>query len=194
MPEPTKISPVFETSHQMGEKTPMFAIVLLLGSFPLFGAALLVLSICCIYLSIIKGDIYEAVRLFIYGIGSSVFLLALGWAFIMWGMVRYRFEDEGLSIKFPFHSWYTVSWDDFQQVCIIHGSSAQRGEHRPCPAICCVMKGEKTNLFGRWKSENPFKYRKVFTIVYTPELHEGIKEKCPYEVVDLRDTPNYWTK
>lgn len=31
-------------------------------------------------------------------------------------------------------------------------------------------------------------YKTVIYIEYTPELHAGLKERCPMEIVDLRST------
>ncbi len=103
----------------------------------------------------------------------------------------YRFETEGLYIKYPFRKEKCISWDAFQQVCIVY--NLRTGSHRPLPysSICFVRKGEKKNFLNRWKTGNPFKYDKVIKIPYTEEIYEGIKERCPYDIVDLRDTPGY---
>lgn len=185
------IKPTYEAPHQMGEKTPKFVILLVFSAFPLFGVALMALGIFGLYWEVRNGRIYEGIETFFLAFGTGFFLLILGWKIIMWGGASYRFETDGLHVKYPFHSWHIIPWDSFQQVCVLYSMIKREHAHTD---ICCIMKGEKTNMFGRWKTDNPFKYRTVISISYTPELHEGIKERCPYEIFDLRGTPNYRLK
>lgn len=124
----------------------------------------------------------------------AFFFILYGWATISRGLARYRFETNGLLVKYPLRPWCLIPWDKFQQVCIIYAAYTTRGERRANTAICCVKNGEKKAGNGRWKADNPFRFSSVISIAYTPELHEGIKDKCPYEVCDLRETQAYKLK
>lgn len=192
MNEPKSIKPIYESPHQMGDISMFFKAVIICG-FPCFGIASLIFGFFTAYFLIaVEGDVYSGVFYFILLLCLSLFLLILGWVFLMYFGTHYRFETDGLYVKYPLHSsWRVISWDQFQQVCIVQEEHWAAGQQQIDTAICCVMKGEKKNRYGRWKSHNPFKYRTVIYIAYTPELHEGIKERCPYEVCDLRDTYPY---
>lgn len=184
--------PSYETAHQMGSYSPI-VILLLLGFFPIVGISLSALGIIVAYVSIVN-DGYPIFAIFVFLVFVMViaaFFLVLGWAIISEGLARYRFETNGLHVKYPLHLPHLIPWDEFQQVCVIHAAFTTRGERRANTVICCVKKGEKKNIYGRWKTDNPFRYRSVISIAYTPELHEGIKNRCPYEVCDLRETQTY---
>lgn len=129
---------------------------------------------------------------------SYLFYFMFGIAIIcfgFWSMMTifavYRFETEGLYIKYPFRKEKCVSWDEFQQICLIYELRTGGNTFLPNTVICFVRKGEKKNFLKRWKTMNIFKYDKVFTIPYKGEIYEGIKEKYPHEIVDLRNTPGY---
>lgn len=187
------IRPVFETSHQMGPYSP-FVIFLLLGSFPLIGISLIALGIYTAYAAIVYDgwNYVTAAIVNLVPIGApATFLLWYGWVLIEGGLAKYRFEANGLQVKYPLLPERIISWDEFQQICVVRAAFTTRGERRANTVICCVKKGEKKNIYDRWKTDNPFRYRSVICIAYTPELHEGIKIRCPYEVFDLRDTPAY---
>lgn len=187
------MKPVFETSHQMGSHSP-FVIFLLLGSFPLIGISLIVLGFYTAYEAIVYEGclpVSAVIVCFVYIGLPAAFFLWYGWAHIMRGLARYCFEANGLLVKYPLHTEQRISWDEFQQICIVRSAFTTRGKRRANTDICCVKKGEKKNGYGRWKTDNPFRYRSVICIAYTPELHEGLKVRCPYEVFDLRDTPAY---
>lgn len=187
--------PVYKTSHQMGSYSPII-ILLLLGFFPVLAVGLLILGIYTAYVSIIYDGypielIFPLVSIII---ALATFFLLIGLAFISSGLARYCFKIDGLEVKYPLQPRCLIPWEDFQQVCIVYAAFTTRGERRANTVICCVKKGEKKNIYGRWKTDNPFRYRTVICIAYSPELYEGIKEKCPYKVEDLRNTPAYWLK
>lgn len=182
---------VYETHHQMGTNHPL-VIILLLGFIPFVGICLMMLGLYTTYLSIADGyPIEVSCVVFIIIMSVSVFFLVLGWNHAAEGLARYRFETNGLWVKYPFRSEIVIPWDEFQQVCVIHAEFTTRGKPRANSVICCVKKGEQTNLYGRWKTDNPFHYRSVICIAYTAELYAGIREKCPFDVPDLRETRPY---
>ncbi len=188
MNEPNNIKPAYESPHQFGEKTPKCLIPLISFTLPFIGVAMLLVGVWILCSELYKGNIYDAISTFLIAVFSGGVFFLYGWnVVLMAGGASFRFETDGLCVKYPLHSWHMIPWDCFQQVCVLYSYTGSN----PHPEICCVMKGEKTNMFGRWKTTNPFRYRTVICISYTPELHEGIKEKCPYEVIDLRGTPNY---
>lgn len=185
----------FETSHQMGDY-PKIVISLLLGFFPALGISLLFLGLYASYVSIVyDGYPVGAVLVFLlFVIGVSTYFLMLGWAFISSGLARYRFQENGILAKYPFRSEKLFSWDVFQEICIVNTAFTTRGERRANTVICLVIKGEKKDIHGRWKTENPFRYKTVICLHYRPELAQGLRCKCPYDVLDLRETPAYRIK
>lgn len=184
------IHPIYETSNQMGDY-PRIMIMLMLGFFPFVGIGLFALGTYVAFISIDGYPIWIILMFLLFVMSISTFFLLLGWAFISGGLARYRFESEGLWVKYPLQSWQLISWDEFQQVCVIHTAFTTRGERRANTDICCIKKSEKKNASGRWKADNPFRYHSIICIAYSPALYEGIKERCPYEVTDLRETPAY---
>jgi len=185
------IQPAYESPHQMGQVSMFLKIVSLYGLL-FMGIVITIICIVGMYLDVsAENSVYKIIRSIIQFSIPSAFFLRLGWVFLMYHGAHYCFETDGLHVKYPFRKWRMIPWDCFQQVCVLHKESWSAGRQQIDTAICCVMKGEKKNRFGRWKSHNPFRYRTVIYIAYTPELHEGIKERCPYEVCDLRDTYPY---
>lgn len=177
--------PKYETSHQMGSY-PKIVIFLLLSVFPICGIVLLMLGI---YTVIVDDGylLWPMLLWFSVVVCISGGFLSLGWAFISSGLARYCFEKEGLIAEYPLRKPILIPWEDFQQVCILNTAFTTVGERRANTVICCVKKGEKKNGYGRWKTDNPFRYRSVICIDYQPELYEGLIERCPYEVIDIRE-------
>ena len=165
----------------------------LLSAIPLVGIAIIVGTVYVSYGSLVHDGypIGAVLWLFCYSGGVGVFLLWIGWLFITTGMAQFRFSKEGLYAKYPLKPEQLIPWRAFQQVCVCYCAYTTRGPRRACTIICCVKHGEKRNLYGRWKADNLFRYRTVIAIKYSPELHAGVKEMCPYEVVDLRETRAY---
>ena len=173
----------YQTGDQWGS-VPKWLIWGMLSFFPILGIGLIGLGI----FAILNG---AAVWIFVVLAGIAWFLCYLCWCYCCKGFAKYRFENEGLVVKFPLCQEERIPWNDFQQVCVIHAAYTTRGERKANTVICCVKKGEKKDFYDRWKTDNPFRYRTVICIEYTPELHQGIIEKCPYEVADLRTTLAY---
>ena len=184
--------PIFQTGHQMGQYSPVF-IFILLSFYPFVGIGLIVLGGYSAYTAIVYDGYSPCVTLilcsFIWII--ALFFLILGWVTISDGLSQYWFEEKGLRVKYPLRSAFLIPWDDFQEVCIIFAAYTTRGERRANSVICCIKKGEKKNSRGRWKTDNPFRYRSVISIAYTPYLHEGIKVMYPYQLFDYRERPEY---
>lgn len=125
----------------------------------------------------------------VYAIFPGIFTLILNAFFLSQLFAKYKFNKAGVTVKYPCSAAKLVPWSEFQQVCICYTSYSKLGE--AFVVIACVKHGEKKNLFGRWKTDNPFRHRRVITMDYTDELYQTIKENCPYEVVDLRKTRSY---
>lgn len=102
---------------------------------------------------------------------------------------KYKIDERGIIAKYPFHSVKLIPWSEFQQVCVCYGDYSKANS--AFVYICCVKKDEKKNFYGRWKTNSAFHYRTVITMDYTEQLYDEIKEKCPYEVLDLRNTRAY---
>ena len=102
---------------------------------------------------------------------------------------EYKIEENGIKAKYLYGPENYIPWDEFQQVCECYGDDYKSKIQQVY--ICCVKKGEKKNFFGRWKANDPLHYRTVITMYYTDELYEEIKEKCPYQVPDLRKNRAY---
>lgn len=176
----------YETGRQMGPYPPLVSF-LVLAFFPIVGIAVLMLGIWVMIEGVKDGlSLVFVILSSVLMIGSGVFCLILGWAFISKGMAEYKICSDGLWAKYPLEKPRKISWEEFQQVCVCYAAYTTRGERRANKVLCCVMKGEKKNIYGRWKTDNPFRYRSVITMNYTIELHEGIKENCPFDVVDFR--------
>lgn len=171
---------------------PKWLIALILSFFPVLGLGLVITAFYVSWFSLAEGESIEfVIFFFVFTLIVAVFCITLGWAYISMGLAQYRFETDGLYVKYPLREELLVPWYDFQQVCICRAAYTTRGEPKANDVICCVKHGEKYNWRGRWKTDNPFKYRSVICIAYTPFLAEGISEKCPYDVPDLRNTLRY---
>lgn len=182
----------YESSHQMG-KLPRIWVILLLSFFPILGLGLLIMAGYILYegLFVVAYPVIFTAILAGVTICLAILSLALGWVFLSSGMARYRFTSSGLHAKYPFRRYKFIPWSDFQQICICYAAFTTRGEKKANTVICCVRKGEKKNIYGRWKTDNPFHYQSVICIDYSPELHAGLMEKCQSEVADLRNTHGY---
>ena len=182
----------YYSNTQMGNY-PKYVVFLLFSFFPLLGILLACAAVYASFVSIvIDGSPLElGIALFVYTMSVACFFFVLGWALLSTGLAKYRFKSDGLYAKYPARPEIKIPWDEFQQICICFAAYTTRGVPRANTVICCVKNGEKHNGRGRWKTDNPFRYRSVICIDYKPALVEGLKEKCPYTVVDLRNTPAY---
>ena len=106
----------------------------------------------------------------------------------------YQFHKNGLYVKYPFVNWQCIPWNSFQQICICYTAYSTRGPLRAKTVLCCVKKGEKKNLYGRWKTENPFHQRGVITfggLEIKPDLVLKVQLYCSARIDDLRGYGNY---
>lgn len=176
---------------QMGPY-PKSIVVFLLSFFPLLGFGIGISAFYLSWICLAEGsNVALVLALFVIQMSIAAFCVVLGWTFICAGLAQYRFETDGLYVKYPLKEEFLIPWHDFQQVCICRAAYTTRVEHKANDVICCVKHGEKYNWKGRWKTDNPFKYRSVICIAYTSSLAEGITEKCPYNIPDLRNTLQY---
>lgn len=183
----------YSTSHQMGN-LPNFFIVLLLSIFPLLGVFLFFFAFYVPYYDcVFEGGTIAAFEIgtFIFNILLAISAFMIGWTLIKICLARYRFEDIGLAIKYPLEKEIIVPWEDFQQICVCYDAYTPNVPRRTSTAICCVKKGETKNSVRRWKTDNIFRYRTLICIDYSEPLLNGITEKYPGTVVDLRDPPQY---
>lgn len=185
----------YSTTHQMGDY-PKSIIVLILAFFPLLGIFLSISAICVSY-SIYTFDGYPliySIVLFTCLMLISAICSFVGWAFISRGLAKYRFTDIGLIAKFPLRKEVIIPWESFQQVCVCYAAYTTMGKPRANTVICCVKRGETKSGIGRWKTDNPFRYRSVICIDYSEALFNGLVDKYPGTVVDLRNSPEYRLK
>ena len=183
---------LYETEHQMGPY-PKVIIWAILGAFPTVGTLMMIFAFYAAYLCVaVDGSpISVSILLFTYVFGIGLILVRIGWQFITVGLARFRFSKEGIYSKYPLQQEQLHPWDDFQEVCVCYAAYTTRGPRKANTIICCVKHGERKNLYGRWKADNIFRYRSIISIEYSDALHCGIKEMCPYEVIDLRNTLSY---
>ena len=174
--------------HQMGNYPKLF-FTIALGFFLLVGIGVGVLGFYTAFFT--EGDsITLKIQLLILSMSVAVIVCGFGWATFSSASARYTFTDQGLLVKYPAKKEELISWDAFQQVCVCYAAYTQSGT-RACTVICCVKKGERKNGIGRWKTDNPFRYRTVIRIEYKESLLNGLKDKYPGTVEDLRNTPQY---
>lgn len=185
-------NPIYETKHQMGEHSKP-VIILLLCMLPLIGAMLVSCAFYAAY-AVIALDGYPlsiGLSLFVIVAAVGFTLIHIGWKFITAGLAKYRFAPNGIYAKYPLKPEVFYPWSVFQQVCVCYSAYTTRGPQKANTIICCIKHGEKKNLYGRWKTENPFRYRTVICVNFSLDLLYGVKEMCPFEVIDLRNTPAY---
>ena len=185
------IKPVYEVSEAGKGFWSKFLLILGIGFFYLFGIGVMGVGIFLITLEndLTSIDSFTFFYLFYFMVG--IVIIYFGFWLMITMFAVYRFKTEGLYIKYPFCKEKCISWDEFQQVCVVYSEYHQTKGKPNYSCICFVRKGEKKNFLNRWKTGYPFKYYKVIKIPYTEEIYEGIKERCPYEVLDLRNTPEY---
>lgn len=180
----------YESTHQYG-RMPKWIVLALLSVFFLTAMLVLGSTMLALAYAIAAGtfDIGSLLTTLLYILVAALILRA-GWALSCRGFARYRFEMDGLLVKYPLQKAVLIPWSSFQQVCVCDGSSVPKGM-KTAAVLCCVRHGEKKNLYDRWKTDSIFRYRSVICMDYTPELHRGLQERCPLPVADLRDTAAY---
>ena len=172
--------------RMLGSEKTLPAVVewLMLGFIPAVGAALSILGIACYFLcradgSTVVGSLFTLVYLLV----AAFFVLKFGWLVLTDACAGYTVSAAGVRVKYPLEKERFYSWDDFQEVCIC---SVTYRRMKRVPAICFVIRGEKKNLFDQWKTENPFKFRKVMAFDFSEERLAQLRAYCPYPVPDYR--------
>ncbi len=179
---------VYKTGHQMGIKSPIL-IFLLLAFFPIVGMTSLGLGVW-MYIGSIKQGLSIGFIILSSGFAVTVgiFILILGWLAISDCLVTYKISLEGVYAKYPLTKLKLFKWDEFQEVSVGYARRTPRGQSWALKVVCFIKKGERKNIYGRWKSESLFRHRRVITIAYSDELYEFVKSVCPYRVLDIRKT------
>lgn len=149
-------------------------------------AVSLMMAIFVFYLSRNMLYLYERIISYIV----SYYALVYAYKSHQMDFSKFNIDLDGINAKYPFHAEKLISWDEFQQVCVCYGDYSKAGISA-FVYICFIKKGAKKDFYGRWKANTPSHYRKIITMNYTDELYEEVKNKCPYEVVDLRNTRIY---
>ena len=157
---------------------------LMLWLLPALGVALAISGIlgyfaCRADGSTVGGSLFAMVCAWVY----AYFLLKYGWLLLADACIAYTVTEAGLHLKYPLEKEKLYSWDDFQEVCIC---SVTYQRMKRAPAICFVMHGEKKNLFGQWKTENPFKFRRVMAFDFSEERLTQLRAYCSCPVPDYR--------
>lgn len=171
---------------------PKWLLITMIAFFPLIGVFIIAVSVWLLIdeISTAFPLVFLTTYLPIF-ICSGVFLILLGWNFYSSVTANYKYTTNGLLVKYPFQTEILLPWTSFQQVCVCYATYTTRGEQMANSVICFVKHGEKKNGSMRWKTDNPFRHRRVICIEYTPELYEQVKAVCPYEISDLRHTMAY---
>lgn len=181
-----------KTSNQLVGVPKLLAIILL-SIFPITSMFVLGLAVFLVYIDITRYNLtlINAMLGNIMPITLSIFLLYLSYSLINSSLAKYRFEAEGIRIKYPLRRSCVIPWREFQQVCICYAAYTTFGPRKANTVICAVKHGEKPNMYGRWKTDNPFRYRTVIRIEYCEDRHMQLREYCPLPIIDLRNAPEY---
>lgn len=97
---------------------------------------------------------------------------------------KYEFSPDGVEVKYVGRRTQIIPWDDFQEVCICYADYTAGADSQLTKVICLIKKGEKKNIFGRWKVDNFLRYRSVIRLDYSPALYQKVLDVCPYPIVD----------
>ena len=185
---------VYEVKDQLS-CYPKVIVLIILGFCPALALGILFSAIWLFFFSIMEsGFSYFTLIVLIAQMILSVFLGFLGHSYICRGLAKYKICSKGLIVKYPVEKEKLIVWDEFQQVCICYAAYTTSGKSRANTVICFIKNAEKKNVHGRWKTDNPFKYRDVICLDYSDELRNAIGECCIHEMMDLRNTMAYKIK
>lgn len=177
----------------------MMGIVLLFLGIPLLGFVIFTcfpaLSFCAadLFLEITLLTISRVISRVIFALLLStigIALVSMGWMLISLGKREILFEQTGLRIKYPLEKWRQLPWSAFGKICICYEPdlTPQRNYITAEDTKLCFLRvGE--NSF--WRPHNLFHYRKIFMLPYTEEFLTLVKETCPIQIVDKRDSRVY---
>lgn len=156
----------------------------------MIGTGMILWMIDYISKQILTGEEIEIVFVMLL-ISTGTFWWWFGWLGYTDHKAYFDYSEEGLGVKYLLQKRKVIPWSEFQQVCVCYTSYSTRGQATAHSVLCFVKKGEKKNVYGRWKASNPFRSRSVIAMDYTDELYEEVKKHCPYEIPDLRGKGNY---
>ena len=97
---------------------------------------------------------------------------------------QYEFSQDGVMAKYPGRAQIGIPWDDFQEVCICYADYTSRPDRQLTKVVCLVKKGEKKNIFGRWKVDNFLHCKSVIRLDYSEELYTEIVSLYQRRVID----------
>lgn len=172
---------------------PKILAIFLLSVFPITSMFVLGIAVFLVFIDVTYYNLtpIKAMLDNIMPITLSVFLMYLSYSIINSSLAKYRFEVAGIRIKYPLRHSYIIPWSEFQQVCICYAAYTTFGPRKANTVICAVKHGERPNMYGRWKTDNPFRFRTVIRIEYCEDRYMQLQECCPLPIVDLRNTPAY---
>ena len=126
-----------------------------------------------------------------------VLILALGCLIVSiltftdyWSKIRVSKDGVLVKYPYPFISEKLIPWEAFQTVSICTHSNPSRNYFYPKVYVCMIKHGEKKDIRGNWKIEDPFHFTRVIRLRYTPELVCFLQEKCGITVTDQRNVLN----
>ena len=106
--------------------------------------------------------------------------------------LQVKFSKSGVIVKHALQSPTVIPWNNFKEVCIIHTKPGNKEETGVvCSRVCFVKKAASKDSLGRWKTNCPFCQKNFVIVRYSEELLQGVKNVCPMEILDLRDTAPY---
>lgn len=180
-----KNGPIKSESHipKIEEELAMLSLLLI-------GVGFAIMEFEYISKQIAMGDEIDTVVVTLLS-AISFFVISLGWMVYTDYKAYFDYSEEGLGVKYLLQKRKVIPWSEFQQICICYTSYSTRGERTAHSVLCFVKKGEKKNIYGRWKASNPYHSRSVISMEYTDELYKEVQKHCPYEIPDLRGKGNY---
>lgn len=178
---------ISETSHASDGM-----LYLLLSFVPLVGIGLFVLGIVSFFVCFAEGEhILSCLRLMVFCFVLAFFVCWLGWISVSDACAEYSVSADGIRVKYPLQQEIAFSWDSFQEVCVCYVSRTSTIPARANSAICFIQHGETRDMYGRWKTDAHFHFRRTTAVDYSEELLELVRRYCPYPVLDHRGKGNY---
>lgn len=113
--------------------------------------------------------------------GLGIYCFVIEWRIVCFCFTKHSICVDGIEACFLHKRPKLYSWSVFQEVCVCYEDDHTKVDNK---LICFVQKGEKKNIFGRWKSDAFWRYPRIIRLKYTPELHKIITDLCPIPIVD----------
>lgn len=181
------MKPVYESRFQLGTKTRAGAIATIVFTVVTILAVLGMTILFFPYLpEALDGSLWSVMSL-IAMLGVLLWLLlSLSYA-LCTGCTAIRVETDGLWLRPPFRRERCIPWDGFRRVCVCNTDGGKSCVNPP--AIFCVEHRAAAfpqQILPPMLSTWPFSRRGVIAINYSDALLEGLRERCPLPVEDLR--------